>query len=361
MASVPAPPPLAPLDASLPGVPQRAVFPYSVVPGGVESVSELRKAIATDPVVADHYKGFKLSKARVERLGSPKVAYVSYRVGDHVYWTRKRLLLPAGERVITDGQLVARTRCANQLGDVPGAISPAEPDSAVLNGPTGSSPALIATSGLGLPLGAVAPSVNAGAGRPGPGTSPGLAGPVAGSVPPGAVTPGAVPTAPPVLPEVPDGSSGPGAPSDPTDPGGTPGIPGPPGPPNAPQGPSTPEGPSTPGSPGTPGVPGTPDNPGTPGVPGTPDNPGTPGPRRQPPPVITDPFVPVDPPVFTPPNDPDVPPLIPNPDPPGGPEPPLQPTPEAGVPVPEPGGSMMLMLIGLGGLVALRVRTRRRG
>jgi len=77
--------------------------------------------------------------------------------------------------------------------------------------------------------------------------------------------------------------------------------------------------------------------------------------------VITDPFVPVDPPVFTPPNDPDVPPLIPNPDPPGGPEPPLQPTPEAGVPVPEPGGSMMLMLIGLGGLVALRVRTRRRG
>src|SRR6476646_3080538 len=45
-----------PAEAAPPTDAQRAVFPYSVVPGGVDSVSELRQAIATDSVVAEHYK-----------------------------------------------------------------------------------------------------------------------------------------------------------------------------------------------------------------------------------------------------------------------------------------------------------------
>ena len=116
--------------------PERPVFPYSVVPGGVHSVDELRNAIATDAIVADHYKGFDLSKAHVERLTAPRFAHVSYRLGEHIYWTRNPLVLPAGERVITDGTNIARTRCGNQVAIQAGATSPAEPSPLVLDTPT---------------------------------------------------------------------------------------------------------------------------------------------------------------------------------------------------------------------------------
>lgn len=121
---------------------ERTVFPYSVIPGGVHSVEELRSAIGADAVVADHYKGFDLSKAHVERLAAPRFAHVSYRVGEHVYWTRNPLVLPAGERVITDGTNIARTRCGNQVASRPGITSSAEPSATVLDTPAATPPTL---------------------------------------------------------------------------------------------------------------------------------------------------------------------------------------------------------------------------
>jgi hypothetical protein len=156
----------------------RTVFPYSVIPGGVNSVDELRSAIATDAIVADHYKSFDLSRTHVERLTAPRFAYVSYRLGEHIYWTRNAVVLPAGERVITDGRNIARTRCGNQVTTRPGVTSPAEPSPFVLDTPTNSvapcptdpaacppaAPAVlrgetpgnvvaVSPSGVGLPLG----------------------------------------------------------------------------------------------------------------------------------------------------------------------------------------------------------------
>jgi len=119
---------------------QRTVFPYSVIPGGVNSVDELRSAIAADAIVADHYKTFDLSKARVERLAAPRFAHVSFRIGERVYWTRNPLVLPAGERVITDGTNIARTRCGNQVATQPGPTSPAEPSEIVLDTPAATAP-----------------------------------------------------------------------------------------------------------------------------------------------------------------------------------------------------------------------------
>lgn len=125
----------APRAVQGPPAAARAVFPYSVVAGGVHSVQELRSAIAHDPIVAEHYKDFDLSKAHVMRLAVTRDAYVSYRIGSRIYWTRKTLVLPAGERVITDGRLIARTRCGNQVADRPGATSAAEPSPTVLDTP----------------------------------------------------------------------------------------------------------------------------------------------------------------------------------------------------------------------------------
>ncbi|MCA1560458.1 MAG: PEP-CTERM sorting domain-containing protein [Acidobacteria bacterium] len=114
---------------------ERLAFPYSVIDGGATSVEELRAAIDNDPVVAEHYAGFDLARTRVERLDAPKLAHVSYRVGADVFWTRRPVIVPAGETVLTDGQRMARTRCANQLASQPGAVADLEPPASVLDTP----------------------------------------------------------------------------------------------------------------------------------------------------------------------------------------------------------------------------------
>jgi hypothetical protein len=98
---------------------RRPVYPYSIIPGGVLSAGELRSAVAHDSVVAAHYAAFDLAKARVFRLQEARAVYVSYRRGDDVFWTSKKLRLAIGETLITDGQHTSRTRCGNQISDVP--------------------------------------------------------------------------------------------------------------------------------------------------------------------------------------------------------------------------------------------------
>jgi hypothetical protein len=69
--------------------------------------------------VAAHYAGFDYEHARVVRLALARTAYVSYRIGNHVYWTRRRITLHKGEKVITDGKITARARCANRVEELP--------------------------------------------------------------------------------------------------------------------------------------------------------------------------------------------------------------------------------------------------
>jgi hypothetical protein len=106
----------------------RPVYAYSVVSGGVEDARELKWVAEHDPVVAAHYAGFDYEHARVVRLVLARTAYVSYRIGNHVYWTRRRITLHKGEKVITDGKITARARCANRVEDLPQqATSSSEP------------------------------------------------------------------------------------------------------------------------------------------------------------------------------------------------------------------------------------------
>jgi len=106
----------------------RPVYPYSIVPGGVRDAQELKWAADHDPVVRAHYAGFDYDHARVVRLVLARTAYVSYRIGNKVYWTRHRIKLRKGETVLTDGKITARTRCANRVEEVPQqATSSSEP------------------------------------------------------------------------------------------------------------------------------------------------------------------------------------------------------------------------------------------
>jgi hypothetical protein len=107
----------------------RPVYPYSVVPGGVQDAKELKWVAEHDPVVAAHYAGFDYERARVVRLTLARTVYVSYRIGNRIYWTRRRLTLPKGEKLISDGRMMARTRCANRVEEAPQqeAAAPVEP------------------------------------------------------------------------------------------------------------------------------------------------------------------------------------------------------------------------------------------
>ena len=103
----------------------RNVFPYSIIPGGVESSQELKKAVLTDPIVAQHYSDFDLTKVRRVTLSTPQLMYVSYRIGNNVFWTKRKLTLPKGETMLTDGHAMARTRCGNRVSAL--AVMPTSP------------------------------------------------------------------------------------------------------------------------------------------------------------------------------------------------------------------------------------------
>jgi hypothetical protein len=109
--------------------PPHPVYPYSVVPGGVEDAKELKWVAEHDPIVGAHYAGFDYARAQVVRLTLARTVYVSYRIGNRIYWSRRRVTLHKGEKLITDGRMTARTRCANRVEETPQqeAASPAEP------------------------------------------------------------------------------------------------------------------------------------------------------------------------------------------------------------------------------------------
>jgi hypothetical protein len=120
--------------------PGRPAYLYSVIPGGVASADELRQAMEHDPVVARQFAGFDFARAHVVQISEKQSMHVAYRMGDKVYWTRKKVALHPGETLISDGKIVARTRCGNRIALAPlGPPAITEPVDADFNQPLFSS------------------------------------------------------------------------------------------------------------------------------------------------------------------------------------------------------------------------------
>ena len=110
------------------------VYPYSIIPGGVRSASELEQDISRDPLVAAQYSDFDAPNAHVVTLEKAEMVYVSYRLDNRIFWTRHMLTLHPGETLITDGTHFARTRCGNRLSKQPHAqVSKFEPPPEAFN------------------------------------------------------------------------------------------------------------------------------------------------------------------------------------------------------------------------------------
>ena len=98
---------------------KRIIYPYSIVPGGLDSVSEFYSR--ADQVARAHYG--ELRPIRMVNLPRDQAFYVSFRKDQRIQWTRKRLMIPAGERLVELGGSpnvrFARARCGNLLSDTP--------------------------------------------------------------------------------------------------------------------------------------------------------------------------------------------------------------------------------------------------
>ena len=118
--------------------PHRTVYPYSVIPGGIASVVDLREQAARDYVVRRHFANFAYRFAHIIQVHAAREVYLSYRLGDRVVWTTKKVHLHPGEELITDGNITARTRCGNQISETPqGEVAAEEPSEDVLDKPVG--------------------------------------------------------------------------------------------------------------------------------------------------------------------------------------------------------------------------------
>jgi hypothetical protein len=112
------------------------VYPYSVVPGGVKGSDDLRSAAARDYVVRRHFAHFDFLHAQLVRVTEAREVYLSYRIRNSVFWTRKKVRLRPGELLLTDGKITARAHCGNQISDTAKPeVSSEEPDEDLLDQP----------------------------------------------------------------------------------------------------------------------------------------------------------------------------------------------------------------------------------
>jgi hypothetical protein len=120
---LPAPPPFERADpAREPRVPERPVFRHSVISGGVYTADEVAAAMNSDRVVSAHYSDVNSRELRVETLPEDRAVYMSYRIGDEIFWTKQKVRLQQGETILTDGVNYIRARCGNCI-----AFAPMEP------------------------------------------------------------------------------------------------------------------------------------------------------------------------------------------------------------------------------------------
>lgn len=189
----PAPPVLVPLVRTvLPAQRPRPVYPYSVVPGGIHDAGDAGDAVAGDAVVAAHYKDVKVDALRLETVDKPRAVHVSYRIGDKVYWTKRKVVLKPGELLLSDGKQQIRTRCGNCVSDVVvGPVSDQEPPPEVFDTPVPTS-GVETTGGLAplqayqlmTGLGGLPPALDSSGFSPGAVVAGGLPG-IGGGVPVG--------------------------------------------------------------------------------------------------------------------------------------------------------------------------------
>lgn len=112
---------------------KRVNYPFSVIPYGVHAPEDLRRAMAGNAEIAQHFQAFDFRHAKFVVLQKDACAYVSFRRNGKISWTQKCIMLHRGELILTDGFYMIRALCGNQVSFTPQA--PSEPVDVTLLGP----------------------------------------------------------------------------------------------------------------------------------------------------------------------------------------------------------------------------------
>lgn len=83
--------------------------------GRVKSVQNFWEEVSRDPLLRSYYQGFDWERARMFALESPVEAYLNYKKDGRIVRTRKKVALPKGDVIITDGERSVRAYCCNEL------------------------------------------------------------------------------------------------------------------------------------------------------------------------------------------------------------------------------------------------------
>lgn len=84
-----------------------------------KTVAGFKAQVMSDPQLMEHYRYFDWEKAVVVANPQDWYSSVLYKKSGKVYWTKKRLLIKKGEKLLTDGKSLVRTYCCNQIDLAP--------------------------------------------------------------------------------------------------------------------------------------------------------------------------------------------------------------------------------------------------
>ena len=95
------------------------VLNYSLIPGGISTLAEFRAAIAANSILRARFADFNWDAAYITQTQNPMYVFVSFAKDGHLFWTKKPMLIPAGEAIITDGVHTILMRCGNEIAWTP--------------------------------------------------------------------------------------------------------------------------------------------------------------------------------------------------------------------------------------------------
>ena len=89
---------------------------YGLCPlDGANTIQTFKRTINQSPRLAATYKDFDWGNARVEVARGDELRHVSYLKGGQLWWSSAPLKLHPGEPLVTDGVIVLRGHCCNQV------------------------------------------------------------------------------------------------------------------------------------------------------------------------------------------------------------------------------------------------------
>lgn len=80
--------------------------------------------------MAAEYRGVAARGVHPEVVPADRMAYMSYRIADKIYWTKHQIKLRRGETILTDGKTQLRGRCGNGIS-----LDPMQPTAEAEPGP----------------------------------------------------------------------------------------------------------------------------------------------------------------------------------------------------------------------------------